>query len=41
MEAIITIIFSVVIAVAILGAVALIVDIYRVESQNDKHLPLP
>lgn len=40
MEAIITISFSIVISVAIIGVVALIVDIYRVESQNDKHLPL-
>lgn len=40
METIITLAFSIVIAAAILGVVVLTIDIYRVESQNDKHLRL-
>lgn len=40
MEAIILISFSIVIGMAIIGVVALTIDLYRVESHKDKHLPL-
>ena len=42
METIITVSFTIVIAVAIIGVVALTVDIFRVEAhKDDEHLHLP
>lgn len=39
METIITVSFSIVIAVALIGAIVLTIDIFRVEAEIDKHLP--